>query len=145
LIFAGDREAAREIFVGWRDRFGEDDREDEIHVAIIRGISAEHPAHYKILVTSKPQTQTSAKSSGGLFVARVHQMEPDTDVNLSRFLADYARAGEYLLMPAVWTGGQPTPIPELTIVKRNLVVRKAADITPSDIEHIALGRAKEST
>ena len=143
LIFAGDPEAVREIFVGWRDRFGEDDREDEIHIAIIRGVSAAHPAYYKVLVTSKPHT--SPKSSGGLFVARVHRMEPETDVNLSRFLADYTRAGQYLLMPAIWTDGQFTPIPELTIVKRSLVVRTAAEITPTEIEYIALGGTEVST
>ena len=145
LIFVGAPEAAREIFVGWRDRFGEDDREDKIHVAIIREVSAENPAYYKVLVTSKPQTQTSPKSSGGLFVARVHQMEPETDINLSRFLVDYAHAGEYLLMPAILTDGQPTPIPEVAIVKRNLAVRTAAEITPTEIEYIALDRTEGST
>ena len=52
LMFT-DEGAARRIFERWRERFGEVDKEEEIYVAIVRGISAEHPAYYRVLITSR--------------------------------------------------------------------------------------------
>jgi hypothetical protein len=43
LLFS-DAEAARKIFERWRERFGSVDEQDEIYVAVVRGISPKEPA-----------------------------------------------------------------------------------------------------
>jgi hypothetical protein len=53
LLFT-DREAAGKIFSHWRERFGGEDRAEEIYLAIIRGISLQNPAHYRVFITLKP-------------------------------------------------------------------------------------------
>jgi hypothetical protein len=66
-------------------------------------------------------------------------MEAASDANLLHFLAAYQRAGEYLLLPAVLNAGQPELLFEMAILKRQLVVRSAADIGKNDLEVMALG------
>jgi hypothetical protein len=144
LIFGGDVEAARAIFAGWRDRFGKYDRDNEIHLAIIQNVQPDRPAHYNILITSKPKPEASLRPGGVMVLSRIHRMEPETDENLRRFLPDYKRVGAYILMPAFWNSGDPKLMPELAIVKYGLVVRSADDIRPSEIEYCALGAVDEA-
>ncbi|NJM35483.1 MAG: tetratricopeptide repeat protein [Rhodomicrobium sp.] len=144
LIFGGDADAAKAIFSGWRDRFGEKDRDNGIHIAIVQNVCSDHPAHYNVLVTSKPEPEAPLRPGGVMLLARMHRMEPETDENLRRFLPDYKRFGAYILMPTLWNGGNPKLMPELAIMKYGLVVRSASDIQPSEIEYLALGPDAEA-
>ncbi|HDY6082255.1 tetratricopeptide repeat protein [Pseudomonas aeruginosa] len=140
LMFT-DAGAARKIFARWRERLGSADHNDEIYVAVVQGISREHPAHYRLLITSTPP-ETEApldRKKVHMMVSRMQTMEASSDANLLRFLAAYQRTGAYLLLPAVFKAGQPELLFEMAILKRKLVVRSAADIGKNDLEVMALG------
>lgn len=140
LMFT-DEDAARKIFERWRERFGEIDKDGDIYVAIVRGISAEYPAHYRVLITSRLSSEDGRSGNRSLMVAsRVQTMHAESDANLMRFLHAYGRSQAYLLMPAILRGGgSPQFLPELAILKRRLSVKKASEVKEHEIEMMALG------
>lgn len=132
------REAAIKIFDRWRERFGEADKEEEIHIGIVRRFSTEHPTHYGMVITSKfPETEGDSKLV--MMASRTLTMEPTDDVNLTGFLELYKKAGTYLLIPLVITPGQPPKtIPGLQLLKRSLTVKMADEVRPGDLENMFL-------
>lgn len=142
LMFA-NREAGRQIFERWRERFGNIDRDDEIYLSIVKGVSEANPAHYNVLVTSRLDPPKARKPTGAMVLARFNRMTPDSDKNLNVFLADYKRAGVYLLMPALLEGGEPQLLSDVAILKRNLTVKLAKEVGPQDIEKLCLGQGAD--
>jgi hypothetical protein len=139
LMFA-NREAGRQIFERWRERFGNIDRNDEIYLSIVKGVSDANPAHYNVLVTSRLDPSETRKPAGAMVLSRFNRMTPDSDKNLNVFLADYKQAGVYLLMPAVKEGGEPQLLSDVAILKRNLTVKLAKEVGPHDIEQCCLSQ-----
>lgn len=133
-----DRDAATRIFERWRERFGSEDREEEIHIGIVRRFSAEHPTHYGMVITSKiPRDPGDSRIA--MLASRSLTMEPSDDVNLRGFLDLYKKVGAYLLMPIMMVPGQPPEfIDGLYLLKRSLHVKMAADVGPSDLENMFL-------
>lgn len=140
-----DRDAAEKIFIRWRERFGAVDKDEAIHLAIIRGTSETNPAHYKILVTSSLPGHEVKGMRLTAFIGRHTSMMPATSENLDRFLAMQAKAAAYLLIPAIFSGSEAEPLIDLHILKRRLVVRNAADVGPNDIEAMALSGGVETS
>lgn len=138
LMFKNE-EAARKIFTRWRERLGQVDTQDKIYVAIVRGISADHPAHYRVLITSR-QSPEDELSEGKIFAiaSRMLTMDVDSDVNLNRFLDNYGRSNAYLLLPAILAGGAPKLLPDLAILKQRLSVKAASDVNQHDLEAMAV-------
>lgn len=140
LLFT-DRDAGRKIFERWRERFGRIDKQEDIYLAIVRGISTEHPAHYRVLITSRLRPENELPGGQQFMIAgRMNTMHAESDVNLARFLEAYGRSGCYALLPAIWKGsGEPELLSDLAIQKRKLSVKAASEIGPNDIEVMALG------
>jgi hypothetical protein len=139
LMFT-DGVAGTRIFERWRERFGEVDEDEEIYIGIVRKFSAEHSTHYGMVITSKLQDDEGF----AIVASRTHVMHPTNDVNLSRFLTAYRRSGAYLLMPAIYSGsGAPSFVRDLALMKRNLSVKDAVDLTAADIEfaHLKMFRS----
>ena len=134
-------DAARKIFARWRERLGTVDKQDEIYIAILRGISVDQPAHYRVLITSRLSTdEGEAPGKTFMMASRMQTMHAETDVNLSRFLDIYRQSRAYLLLPAIFNGGtEPKFLPELAILKRELSVKNAIDVNEHDVEVMALG------
>ena len=143
LLFT-DRQAAHSIFERWRERFGKVDRKDEIYLSIVRDVSDANPAHYNVLITSSLDPSQVRRPGGAMVLSRFNRMQPDTDTNFRRFLADYERAGVYFLMPAIMEGGEPQLLSGLSILKRNFVVKSARDVGPHDVEHCCLGEKADT-
>jgi len=139
LLFT-DGDAGRKIFERWRERFGRIDEKDDIYLAIVRSISAENPAHYRVLITSRLPPENDLPTGQRFMIAcRMNTMHAQSDVNLVRFLEAYNRAGNYALLPAVWKGkGEPELLTDLAILKRKLSVKVASEIGDNDIEVMAL-------
>ena len=137
LLFT-NRDAGGKIFERWRDRFGAADKDEELYIAIIKDVSADHPAHYKVMITARPPGEAS-DAKGLVFVSRSLTMEPASDVNLERFLAEYGRCGVYSLLPALWSGsGIPNFLFDQAILKRQLSVKSATRVDSNDMEVMAL-------
>lgn len=140
MLLFKNRNAAIKIFQRWRERFGDRDTNSQIHVAIVRKLPNSNPHHYCVLISAKPPSNYDA-SLGKFFLiaARINRMEPDTDLNLQRFLDDYKHYRCFFLVPAaIAKDGNPEPIAELAILKRDLVVKEAAEVGEHDLEAMAL-------
>lgn len=135
-----NEEVGRKIFARWRERLGQDDKQDDIYVAIVRGISADHPTHYRVLITSRLPSE-GEHPAGTMFAmaSRMQTMQAESDINLKRFLESYGRAGAYLLLPAILVEGVPKFLPDLAIQKRQLSVKTASGVNEHDLEAMALG------
>ena len=127
-----------EIFREWRGRWGNDDKDDRLRVAIITGVSSIHPASYSVIIG--PNVNTIDNDGGKVYklISRLQRMEPETTKNLDTFLAAYKRAGAYLLMPTNLDPQNPELHFECAILKRNLVVRKAWEIGENDPDICAI-------
>ena len=134
LLFS-NQDSAIKIFERWRERFGQRDIDEVIHLAIIRGVSAVNPSHYEVLVTSSLPSETERRFDNLMMhVGRHMTVTPETSTNLERFLEQYQRIGTYLLLSAILKGSEAKPIVDLGILKNHLSVRNYNDIEPNDIE-----------
>ncbi len=127
-------EAGEAIFRGLRDRFGMDDINDELRIAIIRGIQTSNSHAYGVSVGANLEKLPSRQGEIIGFGSRNHVLTPSTSENLNRFLYSFHEHGRYLLVPAKFNGAAVAPEPniELAIGKHELVVRNGWEIGPND-------------
>lgn len=127
-----DGEVGQAIFRTWRERWGDEDKEDALRLAIIRGLSAGNPAEYAVVVG--PNLRHVGKQEGKIFtfISRINRMTPTNTANFDAFMAAYEKAGVFLFAPAQFGTGHPTPFINLAIVKRHLQVRQAWEIGEND-------------
>lgn len=139
LMFTGE-DAAKKIFTRWRERLGQIDKLDEIYVAIVRGISVEHPGHYRLLLTSRLPSDESRSGGQVLMLAsRMQTMKAESDAHLAHFLDAYNQSRAYLFVPAILSGkGLPKFFFEYSILKRELSVKAASEVEAFDLEAMAL-------
>ncbi|MDP2140588.1 MAG: tetratricopeptide repeat protein [Gammaproteobacteria bacterium] len=138
LMFTSE-EAARKIFERWLERFGNIDKQEEIYLAIVRNISADHPTYYRVLITSRiPDEEDDRKGKLFVMTSRMQTMHAESDANLNRFLDAYSRSGAYMLLPAVLKAGVPEFINELAVLKQKLSVKAAFEVGRYDPEAVAL-------
>ncbi|MYA88478.1 MAG: hypothetical protein F4X97_08520 [Boseongicola sp. SB0662_bin_57] len=132
--------AAKDIFRSWRKRYGDDDFKDDLKITIVRGISRDRPAAYAVMVSPNPDNVPLSDENVLGFVSRFHRMYPNSTQNLDQFLAEYARHGRYVLMPAHMPNEQaaPKPIFDLPIGKRDLAVINAWEIPTNDMTTVVL-------
>lgn len=131
-------EAARQIFQGWHDRFGREDKDEEIYLSIVRQIPNQSPHHYHLILTSNLLGVKQSEGKTIVVASRSKLMEPMNSDNLKRFLQDYNRFGAFFLIPVVLSNGQPRHLFDLAILKRNLTVKSFKDIVEGDIEFATL-------
>jgi hypothetical protein len=134
-------DAAKEIFMHWRNELGSEDTTERLRVAIVRGIDKNNPYWYRVLIGSDPN---SSRSDSGvryvIFVARINTMEPNSSTNLDSFLEIYRNVGNYLLTPGIASpdGSQPLMMRDGGILKRELHVREAWQIGRNDADSGAI-------
>lgn len=126
---------AKDIFKSWRKRYGEDDVKDDLRITIVRGISRDNPAAYAVMVSQNPDNVPISEGNIIGFVSRINRMYPSSTRNLDAFLAEYARHGRYVLIPAHLPNklAQPKPIFGLPIGKHDLAVINAWEIATNDM------------
>jgi len=134
LLFRNPK-AAIEIFQGWREDLGDEDQENRLRIAVIRGVSVSHPAHYRVVIGTELDAvppKVDPVNGRTLMVSRIHIMEPATTENLGRFIQSYQRAKSYILAPGIIDSeGQPK-LGQPSIRKRTLHVREAWEIGRDD-------------
>lgn len=128
-------ELGRKIFSDWRERFGERDDQGAIHLAIIRDLPGHPPSHYGALL--QPGLDMNDESVTMMVSSRLKILEPETDINLRRFLEAYDREKAYWVAPAVvGADGSPQILREFAILKHRLPVKCYDDIGDDDAEAI---------
>ena len=137
-----NEEGGRKIFERWRERFGTQDEHEEIYLSIIRQLPKQNEHHYCVLITSKlPETNIFEPKKVITMASRSLVMEPDSDINIERFLESYRRFGAFYILPAVLgVSGTPEFVFDLSILKRDLTIKIAANVGEHDLEAMALHR-----
>lgn len=133
-----DDQAGQAIFRAWRERWGDEDKDDALRVAIIRGLSKQRPAEYSIIVG--PNLRHLGRQNGKTLtlVSRINRMTPTNTTNLDGFITAYQEAGAFLLAPAHFDASGPTPLVQLAISKRHIQIRQAWEIGENDPDISAL-------
>lgn len=135
--------AASQIFAEWSARFGQADKDDDLRIAIITGISKANPSHYAVIIG--PNIDRIERSLGTsktfVLVSRINRMAPENNKNLNAFLKEFDKYGAYYLMP-VKLPDKPGELPNLEsrqyLLKRHIHVRPAWTIGEHDSDMVAL-------
>lgn len=137
-----DFEVGKKIFRGWRKRVGPVDKDEWLAISIVTGIDAQHPAHYRVVLSINEDYIKAQRGGKGLTLISpaTFDVTPATSANLDRFLAAYAAAGWYDFGPAQIVGQQFDCAPELFIRKKSLRVTPAWKIDERDSLFMALNR-----
>ncbi|TXH72417.1 MAG: hypothetical protein E6Q82_17505 [Thiobacillus sp.] len=136
-------EAASRIFAEWSARFGQADKDDDLRIAIITGISKANPTHYAVIVGPNIDRieKTLGTSKTFVLVSRVNRMSPETNKNLDAFLKEFDKYGAFYLMP-VKLPAKPGEVPDLEyrqyLLKGHIHVRPAWQIGEHDYDMVAL-------
>jgi hypothetical protein len=135
-----DEEGGKKIFERWRERFGEQDKNEELYLSILRRLPNQNEHHYCVMITSKLPENTSADPNQMFAVAsRFMTMTPSNSINLENFLSLYEQFGVFYMVPAFFKSSGPPEIAfDLSILKYNLKINEASDISDNDIELMAL-------
>jgi hypothetical protein len=134
-----DRAAATQIFKGLINQLGEADKDNRLRVTIVRGITKDNPAAYRVVIGTNLD-RPEAGDRIVMMVTRNNVMEPATTENLDRFLASMGGAPEYLLAPAHYNSesGRTSIGFRLAIQKSGLVLRNAWEIALGDVDVMGL-------
>lgn len=132
---------AEAIFNGWKDDVGDVDKEGLIRLALLRGIDRENVHHYEAHISKSLDSFSEGKEDSKFFVALSHHttMEPENSDNLNMFLKLFERFDAFYLMPAIAVDGEaPKLLTELSILKRDLIIKHAWEIGRHDQDSAAI-------
>jgi hypothetical protein len=142
LIFIAyeNPEAGKKIFEKWIEQFGTEDKEERIHLTIIRGINSDSPHWYRVAIYSNQEKDQMKESELVIVSARMHTMNPDNPVNLETLIRLFEQYKEFLLVPAEINivTRQIRPYENLGIRKRSLHIRHAWEIGSHDLDMMAV-------
>lgn len=136
-------EAASRIFAEWNARFGQADKDDDLRIAIITGVSKANPTHYAVIVGPNIDRIERMPGTSKTFalVSRVNWMSPETTKNLDGFLTEFDKYGAFYLMP-VKRPDKPSDVPDFEpkqyLLKGHIHVRPAWKIGENDTDIVAL-------
>ncbi|MCG6558278.1 hypothetical protein MB818_08710 [Ruegeria sp. 1NDH52C] len=133
LIFENEG-AATSIFQDWRNQCGEEDVDDAIRVAIVRGLTVSDPHGYGLIIGANWQKAKSQPGEMMVTISRIKHMEHPNPQNLERFIREYQNFGGFLLAPAISVDGFKDVhfVSGVALAKRDLHIRQAWEIGEND-------------
>jgi hypothetical protein len=145
LVFRNEA-AGRRIFIEWRSQFGKSDVSEYLRIAIIEGdVPGEGPGYF-VHVGAEPDVVLVRAKVAGIedtskllmsLVSRIHRMTPPPgSPNLPKFKEQYAKFGDYELVPVFIRGGRPEPAFDLAIRKKKIHFRAVTDVGTNDIDRV---------
>lgn len=139
MAFA-EKKPGKEVFQGLRRRFGFEDRDNLLRIAIIRGITISNPFAYVVSVGPNVENIEKSKTNIFQFVSRLNIMQPNNHENLNNFLSEFERHGRFLFVPAYISDSErpPEPFLDLGLRKYHLEIRDAWQIGENDPDMMAL-------
>ncbi len=136
-----DSEAGQAIFRAWKDRYGSEDIDKIIRVALITGLSEQNPTKYSVVIGPNFGQMMEDRNKVVMFLSRMNRMTPETSENLNMFISAYRKIGSFFLAP-VWMDTSRNivgmPSAQLAIAKRQLDIREAWQIGDNDPDISAL-------
>ncbi|WP_299155901.1 hypothetical protein [uncultured Christiangramia sp.] len=134
-------EAAKKIFKKWIEEYGNEDSNNTISITIIKGINRKFPFWYKILITKKLNDNSEKAGKYISSASRYHRMEPTDNNNLKILLEGWKHFKKYALIPSeINEDHSMTPFLDLAIIKTELKVIEAWEISINHFEKIAINK-----
>jgi hypothetical protein len=136
---------AKKIFKDWRASYGDEDKENEIRIAIIEGEIPGEESGYTIHITPNYDNAFKRMKLSGIeedegivmSISRIQRANPtDNFAMFNKFKEQYNRHKSYLLAPALVDEKRKSinPITNLGIIKNQMVFRHVDDIDENDID-----------
>ena len=132
-------EAGKQIFDNWIRTFGKEDKNDDIRLAIIKGVNKDKPFWYNVHISKN--IDNAVKESGQFFISasRFHKITPDNPTSLNNLAAGWGMFKKYRFVPAkLLAGGQVEPYFDKAIVKTSLVIKDAWEIGENDLDQVVI-------
>ena len=136
-----DKEAALAIFRVWKERWGEEEADEGLRVAVVRGIDDQKPAAYAVVVGAPLGGTENTGRRVTKYLSQINRMFPESTTNLDRFLQAYEDAGGFLFAPVHIRADRTVPDPpclEVAVGMRKLQVREAWTIGENDPDRVAI-------
>lgn len=138
LLFQ-DEVSGRQIFEGWRYRFGRIDSEEQIRVLFVLGVSKRNPLFYRVSIGTNLDLLDAKNPNQPILIPnRSQTMEPEDTTKRELFFDQYRKVGKFLLVPAFGTPESFRPALDLAIGKTQLAVRNAWELGLEDPDVMAL-------
>ncbi len=126
-------ESGREIFDGWIDKLGRKDQDNDIRIAIIRGIDSEKPYWYRVHVCK--EFKEIKENSLFTSISRFHNLQPNSPTNLTKLTQYYKSKNKFKIYPAyIDSEGNFSPDFSRGIEKTKLIIKDAWEISLNDID-----------
>jgi hypothetical protein len=149
LIFR-QRDAAFEIFAGWRERFARDDEQDLLRLAVIEGPIPNQPAGYTVHITIEPSVaiadakarQSDLDPSAFGSMSQVYRMNaPNGSPSLQAFKAAFQETRCFILAPSIahadrLSADTITDHPEMGFLKHRIHFRASSEVLVGDIDAV---------
>ena len=142
------RDAARAIFRGWHERYGERDLNEELRIAIIEGDVPDEQPGYSVHVNVDGDVFVERLRAAGfdysddllITIGRVHRMNPRPG---STFLPAFKEAvplkKTYWLVPGVIDENEQVEMmTDLRIFKSRVIFRHVSDLGDNDLDSVVL-------
>ena len=136
-----DGEAGEAIFRAWKHRWGDEEENEALRLAIITGVSKRNPSDYAVVLGPNFRYVPEDKKKVLMFVSRINRMSPNTSKNLNNFVTAYKKKGSFFLAPTrISVSGEILKMPSarFAIAKRQLDIREAWQIGENDPDIAAL-------
>ena len=130
-----DGDSGRSIFRTWKERWGNEDKHDELRIAVITGVSNREPATYAVVIGPKLGPESVNEKKTVVLGSRIRRMSPKDSANLDHFVAAFKKTGRFIFAPARTDAtGEILEMPsaQLAIVKWQLDRREAWQIGEND-------------
>jgi len=139
-----DGHAGQSIFRSWKEKWGKEDKNNELRLAIIKGVSKKNPEEYAIVLG--PSFSKMNKDKEKLFIIRsvVRRMTPANPAGLDNFIKAYKKTGFFYMIPAGVEKNEPKEYMQLAIAKRKVVIRQACEIGANDPDKVVFYGEKEN-
>lgn len=146
LVF-GDWTRGVEIFRGWVEAVGHLDENDDLRLAVLRGDVAGQTPGYTLRLSATLDEYLDGDTDRSARVGQVNRMHPQSGSRgpgeeadlLGRFLREHEKHGEFMLAPIVEKDDERLWVAtHRGIVKHELVVREASDVSDDDLDALAV-------
>lgn len=135
-----DIEAGKRIFDNWIERFGREDKDEVIRIAIIKGVDKNNPFWYRVHISSNIDEDSVKTSSFIVCTSRFHEMNANSSRNLDYLIGGYNKFKRFQLCPAlIEENGKINKICfDKAIIKKALYFRNAWEIGELDIDSVVI-------
>ncbi|RVI13866.1 hypothetical protein CN206_06975 [Sinorhizobium meliloti] len=137
-LFFRDGQAGRRIFEEWLATLGNEDVDDKIRVALIKGIDVRSANSYRMHIRQNEIESYRVPASQKSVMSMNTTMDPPNTVGRDSFIEKFGSSGAYLLTPVSRDGsGELQIYGELAILKKTFYLRDAWEIGPGDVDALA--------